>query len=102
MAERVIEVITGRERHRQWSIEEKRRIVGETFEPGRRSVRLPRGTRYIRACCSRGGDSSGTENSRWRTSRCSCRLRHGFTISRSHRQGSSSQNVGTRVRSRLH
>ena len=34
MAERVIEVITGRERRRQWSIEEKLRIVGETFEPG--------------------------------------------------------------------
>ena len=34
MAERVIEVITGRERRRQWSIEEKVRIVGETFEPG--------------------------------------------------------------------
>jgi transposase len=34
MAERVIEVITGRERRRQWSTEEKIRIVGETFEPG--------------------------------------------------------------------
>ena len=34
MAERVIEVITGRERRRQWSTEEKVRIVGETFEPG--------------------------------------------------------------------
>ena len=34
MTERVIEVITGRERRRQWSTEEKVRIVGETFEPG--------------------------------------------------------------------
>ena len=34
MAERVIEVITGRERRRSWSTEEKLRIVGETFEPG--------------------------------------------------------------------
>jgi transposase len=34
MAERVIEVITGRERRRKWSIDEKLRIVGETFEPG--------------------------------------------------------------------
>jgi transposase len=34
MSERVIEVITGRERRRRWSIEEKLRIVGETFEPG--------------------------------------------------------------------
>jgi len=34
MAERVIEVITGRERRRQWGTEEKVRIVGETFEPG--------------------------------------------------------------------
>jgi transposase len=34
MAERVIEVITGRERRRRWSIEEKLRIVGESFEPG--------------------------------------------------------------------
>src|SRR5271163_3298628 len=34
MVERLIEVITGRERRRRWSIEEKLRIVGETFEPG--------------------------------------------------------------------
>jgi len=34
MPEQVIEVITGRERRRRWSIEEKLRIVGETFEPG--------------------------------------------------------------------
>jgi transposase len=34
MAEQVIEVITGRERRRRRSIEEKLRIVGETFEPG--------------------------------------------------------------------
>lgn len=34
MAERVIEVITGRERRCQWSTEEKVRIVAETFEPG--------------------------------------------------------------------
>jgi transposase len=34
MAEQVIEVVTGRERGRRWSIEEKLRIVGETFEPG--------------------------------------------------------------------
>jgi transposase len=34
MAEQMIEVITGRERRRRWSIEEKLRIVGETFEPG--------------------------------------------------------------------
>jgi transposase-like protein len=35
MAEQVIEVITGRaRRRRRWSIEEKLRIVGETFEPG--------------------------------------------------------------------
>ena len=34
MAERVIEVITGRERRRKWSIDEKLRIVGESFEAG--------------------------------------------------------------------
>jgi transposase len=34
MTEQVVEVITGRERRRRWSIEEKLRIVGETFEPG--------------------------------------------------------------------
>jgi transposase len=34
MTERLIEVITGRERRRRWRIEEKLRIVGETFEPG--------------------------------------------------------------------
>ena len=30
----MIEVITGRERRRQWSTEEKAHILGETFEPG--------------------------------------------------------------------
>ena len=34
MPAQVIEVITGRERRRRWSIEEKLRIVGETLEPG--------------------------------------------------------------------
>ena len=34
MAEQVIEVITGRARRRRWSVEEKLRIVGETFELG--------------------------------------------------------------------
>ena len=32
--ERVIEVITGRERRRRWSLEDKLRIIGETLEPG--------------------------------------------------------------------
>ena len=34
MTEQVIEVVTGRKRRRRWSIEEKLRIVDETFEPG--------------------------------------------------------------------
>jgi len=34
MADGVVEVITGRERRRRWSMEEKLRIVAETFEPG--------------------------------------------------------------------
>ncbi len=34
MADSVVEVITGRERRRRWTVEEKLRIVAETFEPG--------------------------------------------------------------------
>jgi transposase len=30
----VVEIITGRERRRRWSTEEKRRIVEESMEPG--------------------------------------------------------------------
>jgi transposase len=32
----VVEIITGRERRRRWSIEQKLRVVGETHEPGAR------------------------------------------------------------------
>ncbi len=34
MADGVIEIITGRERRRRWSLEDKLRIVAETLEPG--------------------------------------------------------------------
>jgi transposase len=34
MADGVVEVITGRERRRRWSMEDKLRIVSETLEPG--------------------------------------------------------------------
>src|SRR3954451_20422357 len=32
----VVEIITGRERRRHWSIEQKLKVVGETHEPGAR------------------------------------------------------------------
>jgi transposase len=32
----VVEVITGRERRRRWSVEQKLQVVGETLEPGAR------------------------------------------------------------------
>ncbi len=32
----VVEIITGRERRRRWSVEQKLRVVGETHEPGAR------------------------------------------------------------------
>src|SRR5271165_4477757 len=32
----VVEVITGRERRRRWSVEQKLQVVGETQEPGAR------------------------------------------------------------------
>jgi transposase len=32
----VVEIITGRERRRHWSVEQKLKIVGETHEPGAR------------------------------------------------------------------
>jgi transposase len=34
MSDGVVEVITGRERRRRWSIEDKLRIVAATYEPG--------------------------------------------------------------------
>jgi transposase len=34
MADRAIEIITGKERRRRWGLEEKLRIVAETLEPG--------------------------------------------------------------------
>ena len=32
----VVEIITGRERRRRWSVEQKLKVVGETHEPGAR------------------------------------------------------------------
>jgi transposase len=32
----VVEIITGRERRRRWSVEQRLRVVGETHEPGAR------------------------------------------------------------------
>lgn len=34
MAEGTVEVLTGRERRRRWSVEDKLRIVAATYEPG--------------------------------------------------------------------
>lgn len=34
MADGVVEIITGRERRRRWSMEDKLRMVAETLEPG--------------------------------------------------------------------
>ena len=34
MADGAVEIITGRERRRRWSVEDKRKIVSETLEPG--------------------------------------------------------------------
>ena len=34
MADRTIEIVTGRERRRRWSVEEKLRMVAATYEPG--------------------------------------------------------------------
>lgn len=34
MADTTIEIVTGRERRRQWSVEEKLRMVAATYEPG--------------------------------------------------------------------
>src|SRR5690242_18846919 len=36
MSEQRIEIVTGRERRRRWSVEEKLRIVAATYEPGAR------------------------------------------------------------------
>ena len=36
MSDGVVEVIVGRQRRRRWTVEEKRRIVAETDEPGAR------------------------------------------------------------------
>ena len=50
----VVEVITGRERRRRWSAEQKLQVVGETQEPARASVRSRRDTVCARASCSPG------------------------------------------------
>lgn len=34
MADTTIEIVTGRERRRRWSVEEKLRLVAATYEPG--------------------------------------------------------------------
>ena len=34
MADGAVEIITGRERRRRWSVEDKLKIVGKTLEPG--------------------------------------------------------------------
>jgi transposase len=34
MADQAVEIITGRERRRRWSVEDKLRIVAATYEPG--------------------------------------------------------------------
>jgi transposase len=34
MADGIVEIITGRERRRRWSVEDKLKIVSETLEPG--------------------------------------------------------------------
>ena len=57
MADGMIEIITGRERRRRWSVVEKPRIVAESQEPGARvcdvatrhdvSPSLLRGWRYL-------------------------------------------------------
>ena len=59
MADGMIEIITGRERRRRWSVVEKLRIVAESQEPGVRvcdvasrhdvSPSLLHGWRYLRA-----------------------------------------------------
>jgi transposase len=36
MSDGIVEVIVGRQRRRRWTVEEKRRIVAETDEPGAR------------------------------------------------------------------
>jgi transposase len=53
---RRIEVITGQRRRRRWTVEEKARIVAETFEEGaNHTVSNPRATPWRRATSEMGG-----------------------------------------------
>jgi len=36
MADTIVEIVTGRERRRRWSVEDKLRLVGKTYEAGAR------------------------------------------------------------------
>jgi transposase len=50
-----VEVITGRERRRRYTAEEKVRLVEETTRPGMTVSAVSRSTASIPACCSDGG-----------------------------------------------
>ena len=47
----LVEVITGRERRRRWSAEQKLQIVSETCEPERASAKTQRDMVSARASC---------------------------------------------------
>ena len=49
MPDGMIEVLTGRERRRRWSIETKLRVVAESQEPGACVKAVADGTTFIRA-----------------------------------------------------
>ena len=49
---RRIELITGERRRRQWTAEEKARIVAESFEEGANISEVARRNGVVRGCCS--------------------------------------------------
>jgi transposase len=51
-----VEIITGRERRRRWSIEQKLRVVAETHEPGARISAVAARHGLCEAWCSPGAD----------------------------------------------
>jgi transposase-like protein len=50
-----MEIITGVERRRRWSLEEKLRIAAETEQPGAGIAEIAGAMRSAAACCGTGG-----------------------------------------------
>ena len=72
-----IEVITGRERRRRWTADQKREIAAESLQPGVSPVMVARNTASAAACSIHGGNGccaalrrGGRHKAAFRARRC--------------------------------